>query len=388
MNLRSAFCFCVLVLFLSTVFGCGGIFRKEAARSTAYQQEQTIEEMSAIQQQAAPAPKKMDIRKGADMDQQIASKAPGGKTEKQSEQKRVYSGYCKLVVDSVEQEKTRISRLAEEEGGYVEGVWETSIVIRIPAEKFEVLFLRIQGFGQLLHKSEETYDVTEFFQDLNGRLNISLKTRERLYSLLEKTKKVEERLNILREIKRLTEEIERIQLTLDLLERQVALSRIAVDLVPRMPYTENAKKQIPFAWMATLDPLNPSINELKKKISIKLPEEFAIFGKEKIFRAESPEGTRVRIGTTANMPEGDSLFWQKALDFHLKDYYASQETLELGEFKSVLFTSKDRTPFFYLIGVSSKENVLVVAEVFFPDKNALEKNKASVLESLKACRVL
>ena len=130
----------------------------------------------------------------------------------QQERKRVYSGYARLLVDIMDEEKKRITAVAEESGGYIESSYETAIVIRVPAEDFERIFREILSFGEVLRKSVETVDVTEYYEDLDTRLDIAAKTRERLYRLLEKTDDVEERLKILREIRRLTEEIERIRL--------------------------------------------------------------------------------------------------------------------------------------------------------------------------------
>lgn len=296
--------------------------------------------------------------------------------------KRVYTGNARLAVDDPEERKKRIALLVEEAGGYVEASYEQAVVVRVPAERFAEIFQRILGLGEVLQKSVETQDVTEAFSDLQARLAVSEKTRERLYALLEKTGDVEERLKILREIKRLSEEIERIRLTLDLLERQIAFSRINVALVPRLAAEQPRQRVIPFRWIAGLNPIYPSLGRLSGPVQIELGDEFAVFGRERIFRAESPEGTRVRIATTANRPQGDADFWQKALLAHLGGYYRSAEPLQLGEVRAVLFTSKDREPFRYLVGVLAGGKELQVFEVFFPNETAALKRMETIRAAL------
>lgn len=298
------------------------------------------------------------------------------------ERKRVYSGYCKLRVDSVEKTKNRIFTIAEQSGGYVESSYSEKIVIRIPAEKFSEIFNTILDLGEVIHKSVETYDVTEQFQDLTTRLEIAEKTRERLYELLEKTDDVDERFRILKEIKRLTDEIESIKQKIEMIKKLISLSRITVELIPRLVQEREGKEKIPFDWIRNMDPLYVSLRNLEGKINFELSGDFAVFEKEVTFRAESAEGTRVRIGTTHNEPAGDSGFWQKALSYYLSDYYKETEELELGEVKGIIFTSKDTKPFYYLAGVVSKKDTLYIIEVFFPDKAALDKRLDGIKKSL------
>jgi hypothetical protein len=109
-----------------------------------------------------------------------------------------------------------------------------------------------------------------------------------------------------------------------------------------------------------------------------------VFEKEESFRAETADGTRVRIGGTANEPRGDSEFWQQALAFHLGPLYAQVRSLELGPFRAVLLASKDRRPFHYLVGVagSADDRSLTVLEAFFPDDEALARRLEPLAGSL------
>jgi hypothetical protein len=264
------------------------------------------------------------------------------------------------------------------------------VSIRVPAESFRAVFGRILALGRVLDKAVESSDVTDLFRDNQTRLQIARKTRTRLYALLEETEDVEERLAILREIRRLSEEIERLERFLELLERQIALSRITVQLVPRLTPEEAAAAEIPFPWIAALNPLYPSLRRLGPKIIFTPGDDFAVFDREAYYRAESAEGTRIRIASRANFPAGDAEFWQKALAHHLSPYYRAAETLNLGPVRAVLFSSKDREPYSYLVGVvtAPKEvRTLVVVEIFFPDASALNLRRKALEAALARLEV-
>jgi hypothetical protein len=304
----------------------------------------------------------------------------------QDDRKRVYSGFCQLRVESVEKTKNRIFSIAEQSGGYVESSYSDKITIRVPAEKFDDVFNTITGLGEVIDKTVETYDVTEAFRDLAARLEIAERTRERLYRLLEETDDVDERFRILKEIKRLTDEIESIKQNLEMISKQISLSRITVGLTARLAQQPAGKEKIPFEWIGNLDPLKVSLRHLEGSIEFELGTGFAVFEKDVAFRAESAEGTRVRVGTTRNEPSGDSSFWQKALTHYMSAYYKETQVFEFGGVRGAIFTSKDAEPFYYLAGVVTKNDTIYVIEVFFPDRNALDTRLNGIEESLRGFR--
>jgi hypothetical protein len=300
---------------------------------------------------------------------------------------RIYSGWCRLTVDEPEQTKKQLEELARRSGGYVESAVGQTVAIRIPAERFREVFAAVLKLGEVVRKSIETHDVTDTLTDQEARLRLAERARERLYLLLERTPDVKERLAILREIRRLTEEIERIRASLEVLKGQIALSRITVELIPRRPEGELRREGIPFPWIAALNPLYPSLRGRPPRLALALGEEFAVFEKDKGFRAESPEGTRVRLGMTPNRPKGDAAFWQKALTFHLGPQYRKAEPLEAGAFRAVLLTSKDSKPYTYLVAVALQGKRLVVGEAFFPDQEAAGRRMDGVLAALRELKL-
>ena len=304
-------------------------------------------------------------------------------TDARSERVRVYSGACSLMIERAEPAKRRIADMAEQAGGYVEQSSDTRIVIRIPAVEFRGVFDDILALGEVLYKAIETYDVTDQFTDPSGRLAVAIRARDRLYVLLNRVEDPKERLEILKKIREYTETIERLELSLKVLQQRIAMSRITVELHSRLEEAETAERPIPFAWIDRLHPLYESTGPLGGKATVTLPADVAVFDQAGVLRAEAADGTRIRIGTVKNDPRGDSLFWQRALVFHLKARYKATEEVAEGPLSLVLFTSKDREPYYYLVGALplAEEATLVVFEVYFPDRQSLERHFENAVDA-------
>ena len=363
----------ISILFIGCAGGMyGGMYKKEYARAAEEEAEVYHEESPMVSESEAAGTYPTEIAYVPVMPE---------------DRKRVYSGFCQLRVESIEKTKNRIFSIAEQSEGYVESSHSDKIIIRVPSERFSEVFSTILDLGEVIDKTIETYDVTEEFQDLTARLEIAEKTRERLYRLLEETDDVEERFRILKEIKRLTDEIESIKQNLEIINKQISFSRITVGLIARLAQQPAGKEKIPFNWIRDLDPLYVSLHQLRGGIEFELGDEFAVFEKDVAFRAESAEGTRVRVGTTRNKPLGDSSFWHKALTYHLSKYYKETEDFEFGEVKGAIFTSKDAEPFYYLAGVATEKDTIYVIEVFFPDRASLDKRLNGIKESLRGFSV-
>lgn len=279
-----------------------------------------------------------------------------------------------------------LTRLAEERGGYIEGIWQGMVILRVPAAGFFEALEEVLSLGRVLDRSVETRDVTNLIQDLAGRREIARASRERLYALLEKTEDAGQRVRILREIRRLTEELERLAALLSSLEKQVAYSRIQVELRPRLSRESTLRQGIPFPWIASLHPLNPTLTSEKPAAAPDLGDEFAVFPDLPYYSAESPEGIRFRLGMGTNNPRGDEEFWLRALEFHLKPLYAEGMVFpgrQDRRFGHILLESKDREPYYYLVGVLVQGDKLLVAEAFFPNGELKSKGLERIQAALE-----
>lgn len=335
----------------------------------------------AAQSQPADAPVTEQERAGGQAEDALLAAVPGGAPAPQP-RLRVYTATASLSVDSVENAREALVEIAEGAGGYIETLGDSTVVLRVPAADFRRVLEEALRLGRVLERRVETYDVTEEYQDVAGRLDVARKTRDRLYALLEATRKVDERLAILKEIRRLTEQVEALTLSLQTLEQAVAYSRIQIELQSRLAVQTRLVREIPFEWIAALDPLGPSTGRLRAPIGPELGDSFAVLSRRPAFRAESPEGVRVRIGTVPNRPAGDTGFWQEALAWHLGPLYAASERIALGELRGVLLTSDPVDGYTYLVAVAARGDRLHVVEVFYPTPEALTTRGDTVRAAL------
>ncbi len=282
--------------------------------------------------------------------------------------KRIYNASTGIVLDNPEKTRLEYETMAVEAGGYVESSYTDLVVLRVPVKEFNSVLEQVLASGRVEFSRVETMDVTEAYSDIERRLSTARQTRERLYVLLEKSKKPEERARILREIGRLTEEIENLKQQISLMDSRVAFSTISIQLIPRIG-GELTRSDIPFRWIASLDPTTPAGWKLKGRVTLNLDDDWAVFSREDTFTAENSQRETVMISTVENTPRGDNTFWQNALEHHLKPFYASLEKKNLEEWGvyGVELVSKDQYPFRYFVGVKADKGNLHVVEIFSPD---------------------
>jgi len=283
--------------------------------------------------------------------------------------KQILNAFTRLRVESPGEVRRQLESLTRQWGGYVEQSYSLSLVLRVPAEIYSEALAQIQTLGDVLRLEESAWDVTDNYRDTSARLETAEKTRDRLYTLLEKSTDPEERARILREIGRLTEEIENIRQQLTLLDQKVAFSQITVELQPRLA-PDLASVEIPFPWIRDLNPLNPVSQKLKARVTLDLGDSWAVFSKADTFYAEDTQGRLVRVSSIPNKPEGDSRFWQEALTYHLSPFYKESREVVVPwgdqELLGVNFLSKDREPYRYFVGVHVKGKWIHLVEFFSP----------------------
>src|SRR5262249_5445821 len=107
---------------------------------------------------------------------------------------------------------------------------------------------RIEGIGDVLHRSVAAEDVTDQFVDLELRLKNAHAVRARLEKLLEGAS-VKDAVEIHKELAKITEEIERLEGKLKLLKDRIAFSTITVGFERTEPQRVRAQALLPFPWM-------------------------------------------------------------------------------------------------------------------------------------------
>lgn len=361
--------------------GCGTLGRREAGAAYAPQEPEMERMADVAQEQTArdgtlppPSPLSAVTR---EEDAEPAPAAP------QQGRLRVYTGYLELLVAEPERARGAVIQTAGQLGGYVESTTTEYVVVRVPAARLEEAMDIIARLGEVRSRSVETSDVTEGYADLGRRIEVARRTRDRLYTLLERTTDVEERVEILREIRRLTEEVERLTAALSVMEGQILLSRLTVLLRSRIDEASGAGRGAPFAWIARLSPLQPATRAAAAVVPVVPPEDYAVFEAGRRVRLEAADGTRVSIGAVGNQPQGDTTFWREALVFHLGELYRKGDPVVAGSFEGAVFESKDIVPFHYMVAVHAQGAEILVAEAFFPDGEARERRLGAILGMLE-----
>lgn len=136
-------------------------------------------------------------------------------------------------------------------GGHLQQQSDRTLVVRVPASRFEEAFAWVRSQGRVLGESRRTDDVTEEFIDLGIRLDTARKARDRLLEVLQKADKIEDVLKVEAELRRLTEEIERMEGRQKLLADQVALATLEATFQPiaDVPMAKRTRQPSRFGWI-------------------------------------------------------------------------------------------------------------------------------------------
>lgn len=165
----------------------------------------------------------------------------------------IYEAILNLAVYQVEENQRAVLTVAQEVGGYLARQDDSTVIIRVPADKFRDALARIEALGDVLHRNVQALDVSEEFRDVQIRLRNAEQVRDRLAQLLEQARNVEESLRIEHELERLTGEIESMKGRLRFLQDRIAFSTITVNFSPKEE--ENLEGEIfhlPFDWLYNL----------------------------------------------------------------------------------------------------------------------------------------
>jgi len=151
----------------------------------------------------------------------------------------IKTGWLNLVVKDVLDTAKKITKFAEENGGWVvssniseyEKVPSGSITVRVPAEKFETAKDYFRSLAvRVTNESVQSQDITEEYVDLQSRLRNLEAAENRLLDLMKMTGKVSEILEVHRELTNVREQIEQIKGKMQYLEESAKMSSITVNL--------------------------------------------------------------------------------------------------------------------------------------------------------------
>lgn len=168
---------------------------------------------------------------------------------------RIYTADVVMAVFEVREVQDRLVEQATAFGGYLSTRDDNVLVLRVPAERFEVLMEQIEGTGRLVHRAVSVQDVTEQFRDIETRIRTLDAMKQRFEALLARAATIEEALSVQRELERITVQLESLRGQLRLLGNRIAYSTITIRfqvLEHERLIDPNRPQLLPFQWVQSL----------------------------------------------------------------------------------------------------------------------------------------
>jgi hypothetical protein len=244
-------------LFASFVLGCGGGRYKESMAPGSPPMampagRRTMDEDSA---KTAMGPRAELEGQAADVPPPppgAPTQPPPSSTVKRITPLLIYTAELTMAVFEAKQGIDNVEGYTREIGGYLVRRDDTTIVVRVPAEKYGEALKKIAGLGDVLHREERVEDVTDQFMDLQTRLANARALRARIEELLKQAKDVKEALAVEHELARITGEIESMEGRLKRLRELINFSTITVRFQGKRTEHVEPKVRLPFPWLEQL----------------------------------------------------------------------------------------------------------------------------------------
>jgi hypothetical protein len=159
----------------------------------------------------------------------------------------VKNARLELVVIAPDESMEKISRMAEEMGGFVvsanlykthtadgQEVPRAAITIRVPSENLDEVLSRIEAESDRLPitKNIQSQDVTSEYTDLQSRLKNLEAAEAQLLDIMDSANRTEDVLNVFDQLTRVREQIEVIKGQIKYFDESARLSAISVELIP------------------------------------------------------------------------------------------------------------------------------------------------------------
>lgn len=155
-----------------------------------------------------------------------------------TERKVIKTGEIEMVVEKTDQTVSDLESLAERSQGFVQsasvydlgnGAKSGTVVIKVPAEKFETIFQEIKALALVLTSEQISgQDVTEEYVDLQARLRNAQAEEAQYLEILKKADKVEDMLKVSSYLADVRGEIEVLEGQLQYLENLTDMSTITI----------------------------------------------------------------------------------------------------------------------------------------------------------------
>lgn len=165
----------------------------------------------------------------------------------------IYKASLTMAVFDVQPGLKAVEAAARDLGGFLAKQSNFTIIVRVPAARFQEALGRLEKLGDVTSKDVEARDVTEEYLDLELRIKSARAVRERLEHLLAKANKVEDSIAIEKELQRVMGELESMEGKLKYLRDQAQYSTISVTFSSRTKeLVAKDTFKLPFPWLEQL----------------------------------------------------------------------------------------------------------------------------------------
>jgi hypothetical protein len=294
-----------------------------------------------------------------------------------------YSGSATLRSTEPERVLDSAIALVSASGGYLENRAGGYAALRVPAAGFDSMFARLLRLAEVIDYRQDAEDITEAVQDNELRLKVVAATLDRLEDLIKKARTESQKLRLLKELKRFREEKEVLEAQKrDLVQR----ARFASIQLRVRTYTPTASAGIfsrdlaDFRWIHGLNPFDDRRFRGRSRLRFPAPNGMVITGKRDPWRATSSQGSEFWGSRIDVDLQGDSRFWREAVRSRMVPGFKASDTAQAGGYLFCHFQSFGPTPYYYWVGVRSRDDGLDVAEFYFPT----EAEQAKLLPGLLA----
>jgi hypothetical protein len=297
---------------------------------------------------------------------------------------RMQNARPEAVIDTV------IER-AKAKGGSVNNRRNGFVSLQIPVDDFKEFFEFILTLGNVTSKNISASDITDAFTDNAARLRIAERALARLQELLAVAKAEQEKIALLKEIQRLSDQIESMKLEEKDLLRRAAFSTITLSVSNIPPPVAPVRIDIKaFKWFSDLPKDASSHPDTEKPLKMQVPKDFIETKTCKhIWSAASALNTKFWAYEKKNKPQGTADFWANAMHEFFKSQYSvelkTEENYYLIRLQS--FRAKIELEIYYIaILKSSNKKRLKIAQAYFQNKEAEEKNSEAIKEILRRAK--
>lgn len=289
----------------------------------------------------------------------------------------IYRSEIWASVDAVGDAVKNIEKLTADLGGRIDsvstqnGAASATIVLRVPAAKFDEALALIEKIGEITGKNISADDVTEEFRDTALRLNTQKMILARFEELLKKATDPKERVGILREMERISSDIAALEQRLSYLKDQADFSTITLYLTAAVRDAVKRYQPSPFRWLRAVGPDSWPAGHYSDDLAYaKGPDGF--FAAREDFEEhrdawlfQSPQGTvRVRLTEAENYPKADAPFWTEALTLEMGNrLYKQLSDEKMGPFATRTYEVPGERR--YLVGFAAVEEDLFIVEAVF-----------------------